>query len=465
MHNHEDIKKLKQEELLEQLQEANNVLSAIKNGEVDALLVSHHHKDQVYILKGADYIYRVLVEEMQEGYLTIDISGHILFCNRKFAELVNVPLDKIIGSPTSLYFSLSDLSAMNQTLNAGQARYKKETWIKTQQGKQVSVNISSARLTMETDMFACIVVTDLTEQKRREKFTNLVLDQATEAILVCDTNGAIVKANTMATSLFGEQIVSQQFDSAIPLYCEIRHKSLNLESLLRHENDLKQEICFNGKDSTFYFLVSASMLLDKENGEAFGSVVMLTDITDNLKFKKEMNRLDRLNIIGEMAAGIGHEVRNPMTTVRGFLQHFVHKDEFKKHRASFDLMIEELDRANSIITEFLSLAKNKTVERHPVNINSLIKNILPLLQADALRLGHQIIFMGESTHEIHADEKEIRQCILNLVRNGLEAMKTNGTLYIKTLEQNEKVFLTVIDQGEGIPDTIMDKIGTPFFYH
>jgi len=213
----------------------------------------------------------------------------------------------------------------------------------------------------------------------------------------------------------------------------------------------------------FYFLVSASMLLDKENGEPFGSVVLLTDVTDNLKFKKEMNRLDRLNIIGEMAAGIGHEVRNPMTTVRGFLQYFVLKDEFKKHRASFDLMIEELDRANSIITEFLSLAKNKTVERHPININNLIKNILPLLQADALRLGHEIVYMEEPTHEIYADEKEIRQCILNLVRNGLEAMKTNGTIYIKTLEQNEKVFLTVIDQGECIPSTIMDKIGTPFF--
>lgn len=463
MHSCDTIKNIKQEELLKQLQEANNVLNAIKNGEVDALLVSHQHQDQVYILKGADHVYRVLVEEMQEGYLTLDTHGHILFCNKKFAELINTPLERIIGSPASLFMSDRDLSEMNRVLLSGLAHYKLETLIKTQEGKSVPVNISAASLTVETDMFACMVITDLTEQKRREKLTNLVLHQATEAILVCDTTGVIIKANGIAVNLFGDDIVSQHFDTAIPLHDEMHETYLNLDSLLGNPDVQKKEVCFNRADKALYFLISATKLLDQENGEAFGSVVMLTDITDNLRIKNEMRRLDRLNLIGEMAAGIGHEVRNPMTTVRGFLQHFFQKDEFKKHRASLDLMIEELDRANLILTEFLSLAKNRSVERLSINLNNVIKNLLPLLQADALRMGHELVYTEGTIHNILADEKEIRQCLLNLARNGFEAMKMHGTLTIQTMEQNNKVILAVVDQGNGIPDTILERLGTPFF--
>lgn len=449
-------------ELLTQLREANDVLSAIKNGEVDALLISHQQRDQVYILKGADHVYRVLVEEMQEGYLAVDVDGNILFCNKKFAELIDISLEKIIGASAGLFIPAEDLAAMNKVLLSGQARYKHETLITSQAGRRIPVKISAARLDDEKGMFACLVITDLTEQTRREKLTNLVLDQATEAILVCDTAGIIVKANGIAVSLFGKQIVARHFDATVPLYHEISGSALSLDSLLANREKKRIEVCYDGADEVFYFIASATRLLDKENGEAFGAVIMLTDITANRLLKNEMSRLDRLNLIGEMAAGIGHEVRNPMTTVRGFLQHFFQKKEFKNHQSSLKLMIEELDRANMIITEFLSLAKNKSVDRDPVNLGNVVKNLLPLIQADAFRMGHELKFRQGVIRSVLADEKEIRQCLLNLVRNGLEAMNERGILIIETKEREGKVILSVTDQGKGIPDSIKDRLGTPF---
>jgi PAS domain S-box-containing protein len=189
---------------------------------------------------------------------------------------------------------------------------------------------------------------------------------------------------------------------------------------------------------------------------------MFTDITDIKRYKYEMARLDRLDMVGEMAAGIGHEVRNPMTTVRGYLQLFQRKAELAKYHSQIDTMIEELDRANAIITEFLSLAKNKKIETRRANINDVIHALAPLLEADALRRGHDLHVTLADLPEFDFDENEIRQLILNLVRNGLEAMATSGLVTINTAFNGAEIELKITDQGCGVPPEILEKIGTPF---
>jgi signal transduction histidine kinase len=189
---------------------------------------------------------------------------------------------------------------------------------------------------------------------------------------------------------------------------------------------------------------------------------IVNDITDRKQVEKEIARLDRLHLVGEMAACIGHEIRNPITTVRGFLQLFKGKWEDVQFKGYFNLMIEELDRVNSIITEFLSLAKNKAVNLKPQNLNSIVKALSPLLVADAANSSKYVIVELEDIPDLLLDEKEIRQLILNLVRNGLEAISPGGSVTIRTFEDDESVVLSVRDQGKGIEPEILKKIGTPF---
>ncbi|MHB1651558.1 MAG: PAS domain S-box protein [Desulfitobacteriaceae bacterium] len=186
------------------------------------------------------------------------------------------------------------------------------------------------------------------------------------------------------------------------------------------------------------------------------------DITDKKRAEQEMIKLDRLNIIGELAAGIAHEVRNPMTTVRGFLQILSHKDTYSSDKGYFKLMIDELDRANSIITEFLSVARSQKIEVKQIDINILIEALYPLLMADALREDKQIFSYLQAVAAIPMNEGEIRQLILNLAKNGLEAMPPGGTLTIRTIMEGSKVVLIVQDCGKGIDQSIIDKLGTPF---
>jgi PAS domain S-box-containing protein len=190
---------------------------------------------------------------------------------------------------------------------------------------------------------------------------------------------------------------------------------------------------------------------------------ILRDITERKHWETEMARFDRLNLVGEMAASIAHEVRNPMTTVRGFLQMLEQKSECSTYKSYFDIMVEELDRANSIITEFLSLAKNRVIELTPKNLNAIIKSIVPLLQADALVNNKCIYIELEEIPDLLLDEKEIRQLLFNIARNGLEAMPPGGTLTIHTFSENNEIVLALQDQGSGIPQEILEKLGTPFF--
>lgn len=180
--------------------------------------------------------------------------------------------------------------------------------------------------------------------------------------------------------------------------------------------------------------------------------------------QEEIARLNRMNLIGEMAAGISHEVRNPLTSIRGFLQLLAKKELYASDRSYFELMIEELDRANSIITEFLSLARNKVVHKKMQNLNKIIEVMRPLIEADAIKTDKNLVMELGEIPDILLDEKEMRQLILNLVHNGLEAMTTpKGRLTVQTFCEGKEVVLAVRDEGTGIDPAVLGKIGTPFF--
>lgn len=192
-------------------------------------------------------------------------------------------------------------------------------------------------------------------------------------------------------------------------------------------------------------------------------ICIFNDVTDLKKLEKEMLRLDQLNIVGEMAAGIAHEVRNPMTTIKGFLQLQSHKEDDPESKTYTKLMLDELDRANSIISEFLSLAKDYRYRKETCNLNDIIYELLPLINADGMVSGHSIFTKLGDLPNIKLDKKQIKQVLLNLFRNGLEAMPDGGALTIETLSCGKEVVLYVKDEGTGIDPEIVDEIWKPFF--
>lgn len=216
------------------------------------------------------------------------------------------------------------------------------------------------------------------------------------------------------------------------------------------------------KDQTTSWIEQNIVPVYDQAGKLVSLEGIIRDVTARKNLEQSMSRLDRMNMIGEMAANVAHEIRNPLTTVRGYLQIMGNKQEFLGYKDRFELMIGELDRTNAIIREYLSLAKNKMLELKHHDLNNSITSLLPLLEADAIATKASVTLSLANVPQIFLDENEIRQLLLNLVRNGLEAMPSGGILHISTYVDNEQVVLSVADQGSGIPLHILENLGTPF---
>lgn len=213
------------------------------------------------------------------------------------------------------------------------------------------------------------------------------------------------------------------------------------------------------KDGTHKW-ISWTGSYDAESGHTYA---IGRDITVQKGMEREMSRLDRLNLAGELAASISHEIRNPLTTVRGYLQLMVRNGFYRTDHETIRLMIDELDRANSIISEFLSVAKTKAIDRRNTSLNEPVTAMLPLIRADAVMTNHRIIADLQEVPDISIDPKEIRQLILNLTRNGLEAMENGGNLTIRTYATDDVVVLAISDQGHGISEHVLERMYDPFF--
>lgn len=218
------------------------------------------------------------------------------------------------------------------------------------------------------------------------------------------------------------------------------------------------------RDHFLLWIEQRSVPIFNKAGTCIGFEGIIRDISARRALEQDVSRLDRLNTVGQMAASVAHEIRNPMTTISGYLQIFANKQEFIKYRDQIHLLLDELNRANMIIKEYLSLSQNKATDLKLVKLNAIVQSILPLIQADAIAANKEIISSLDEVPEVYVDENEIRQLILNLVRNGLEAMTAGKTLFIGTFagDNSKETVLSIRDQGSGIPPHILDNLGKPF---
>ncbi|KAF1084165.1 Sporulation kinase E [Sporotomaculum syntrophicum] len=290
------------------------------------------------------------------------------------------------------------------------------------------------------------------------------VEQSPVMVVIADTSGRIQYVNSSFTSIAGYSLADVAGKGIMEIMGEEKNQLEQLPGSMKSGGEWKGEITGLKKNGEYYYANTHLSSLKDSAGRITHVLGIAEDITAKRQMEQDMAKLDRLNLVGEMAAGIGHEIRNPMTTVRGFLQLLSDKEDCRDYREYFNLMIEELDRSNSIITEFLAMAKDRPVNLKRQNLNGLVEAMIPLLNADAINSEKSIEVDLQAVPDLLLDEKEIRQLLLNLARNGLQAMQPKGRLTIRTfMNRDAETVLAVSDQGCGIAPELLDKIGTPFF--
>ncbi|MEQ8174144.1 MAG: PAS domain S-box protein [Syntrophomonadaceae bacterium] len=291
-----------------------------------------------------------------------------------------------------------------------------------------------------------------------------IVETAAEGIWMIDENYRTTFVNSRMAEMLGytpEELMGRNYleflEDKDRLAAKKRMEGIHSRRIQSYDLAL---VCKNG--SIIWTIAAVSSMYDRD-GSFLGTLGMFTDDTERKRLGQQMARLDRLNLVGKIAAGIGHEIRNPMTSVRGFLQMLRMQEKYQEDDEYFEIMIEELDRANSIITEFLNLTHSKPVSLKYQNLNSIIEAVYPLIQAEAMVSDKVALLDLALVPDLNLDEKEIRQLILNLSRNAMEAMGQGGVFTIQTYVEGRGVVLAIKDEGIGIEPEIIDRLGTPFF--
>lgn len=446
-------------------------------GAIESVRDISDRKQTEKALQQSEKKYRTLFNTMNEGLALLEIlynKNHSYYdfryleVNPGYEKMFGYSRNQLIGKTLRQFFPQDRIKLHIDTywevIISGEPQ--EFQWYEPSADKYFEVNA------FKTGMNQCgALFIDITERKKTEQALRLSEEKFFKAfssspnligICILD-DGRYVDVNDnfcLATGYSREEIFGHPSIELDLLFDASEHT--RLLHLIKEKGSFRNvEIHLRTKSGEERVGLASAELIDINREQYI--IVTIVDITECKQMEDNIARLDRLNLVGEMAASIGHEIRNPMTTVRGFLQMLQFKEQYADDSSYFKIMIEELDRANAIISEFLSLARNKNLNFNLQNINSVLENLYPLIQADAIGQGQHLNLELGNIPDLSLDEKETRQLILNLVRNGMESMPSGGTITIKTRVQNNEVLLSVKDEGSGINPLALKKIGTPFF--
>lgn len=344
------------DELRQRLAEAQETLRAIYQGEVDALVVRGPAGPQVFTLRGAQEPYRILVERMHEGALTLSTAGLILYCNRHFAALIEHPLERIVGRPLSEFVAPQHREALQALLTDGAGgSVRRELTLHALTGP-VPTLAAASPLVEEDSPTVLLILTDLTAQKHSEEiaaaeqFARSILEQATDAVLVCSQSGRITHASWAAQHLFGVSVVGQRAQYALPLHIagpddgpasERASETLYKDALAgKRIRGVEAWIGGHGRPRQ-HFLVSAGPLHDR-GGLLIGCILTLTDISERKRAEEHQTML---------VAELNHRVKNILAVVQSVASQTVTASgSLGQFRTAFEGRLRAIALAHDILT-------------------------------------------------------------------------------------------------------------------
>ncbi|MCH1624275.1 ATP-binding protein [Ferdinandcohnia quinoae] len=194
----------------------------------------------------------------------------------------------------------------------------------------------------------------------------------------------------------------------------------------------------------------------------FLSTILIEGMIERLMMKKEIQRAEKLNTLGELAASIAHEVRNPLTVVKGFLQ-LMQKEEMKKQESYFPLVLSELGRAESIINDYLNFAKPQFEKVEELKLREVIYNVIQLLDPLAAKEGVRLTHHLNDESVVKTDRNQLKQALVNIIKNGIEATSTGGSVTIELSSDDDSAYIAITDTGKGMDADQLDRIGTLFY--
>ncbi|AGK54045.1 PAS domain S-box protein [Bacillus sp. 1NLA3E] len=335
----------------------------------------------------------------------------------------------------------------------------------------LNVSLITDPITDEQYMFAQVI--DTTEKylmdqslKNSEKKYRLLAEHSSDMIMLHDVKGVYHYISPSFKTILGYE-TSSLIGSTSP------YNFIHPEDIQRVTEHHQQLIMGNKNTTLFsyrvkkadnsYIWVESNIkgVLDKETGELTEIISVSRDIQQRMDTYELLNKSERLAIVGRMAAAVAHEIRNPLTPIKGFISLLSDNREYNPY--FIEIILSEIKRIESIITEFLSLAKPAKRKMIDIEIDHLLMHVLNLIQTEALLENKELIVQMDKIPKILGDENSLKQVLLNVLRNAMESIEGHGTVTISLNIEEGCACIKIQDNGCGISKERLTKIGEPFY--
>ncbi|MDF2927567.1 MAG: hypothetical protein K0R57_6481 [Paenibacillaceae bacterium] len=408
-----------------------------------------------------------------------DLNGRIMLTNPAFVGMFGLSYEECIGKnvlemvPSDLHEEVQNL---HEAVEYGGHISGYETKRLRHNGElfDVSVTISPIRSSTGETIAIAAISRDITDSKqveaalrKSETKYRLITENMTDIIGVLNYRGKIEYISPSTRSMLGmepEQVMGQSvFDWLHP---EDRSQISEFfkKSLTTGIGEVGEIRIKHSEGHWIVLEVSSRWMADHNMGDLPNILLVARDVTERKKAEELMVKSEKLSVVGQLAAGVAHEIRNPLTSLKGFLQ--LLQKRTNENGFFFELMLSELDRINNIVSEFLVLSKPQAVKFERSNLVGIVQVVISFLSSQALLSNVQIIacIQTESEVLVDCDENQLKQVFINLLKNALEAMPHGGTITVTVRQSaSDKVLIQFEDQGQGIPPERIPKLGEPFY--
>ncbi|TBL72733.1 PAS domain-containing protein [Paenibacillus thalictri] len=419
--------------------------------------------------------FRTYIERnSHNSVLIVDQTQRILYSNNVFHTLTGYSGQVVSGQPLGRLLALDKPLELWRFIDSNEASDDGYCHASVQCSSGETLSCPCAALKIEVDGLIYFLITLRTSPSSQDislirQFGSMFIKDVNLGVLLINKDFQLTDISDVACRLLGfskYDVLYRSMDE-IFAYVPSEHRLVQ-RTILDGMVDRNRALSWTNNQERYELLLDSNVLKDT-SGSIVGAYVMFKDVTNLRSLEQQVQRSDRLAMIGQIAAGTAHEIRNPLTSIKGFLQVLRRTFEIQgmhKETEYTEVMLAEINRINELVSEFLLLSKPKHVSYVEVDVPNVLREIMPIIYNEAILHGVTVHYEASgSLPKVIADAELLKQVFLNIGKNGIEAMVDGGHLTVteRVDLEERRVHIDIHDTGPGIPLFVIDKIFDPFF--
>lgn len=433
-------------------------------------------KENESVVYNPDELIDLFLDCTADGICIVDMENRFIRINQMYTKIFGYTEEDILGRTFLEFPNPVEVVQIVEAVKLGKAFHNMNTQRNHKNGNRIDIAVSYSpfRNSMGEIIAIIAIYRDISESenikrelKRTRELYRLITENTADMIKLYSMDKKIVYASPSHEKGIGykpEQLIGKTvYDLILPEEKEHFDRICNA-MIETGESQLFQIKIRTGRNEVIDSETTISPIYS-EQGEVESFVAVGRNITDRIKNDDVLRNLDRLSIIGQLAAGVAHEIRNPLTSLKGFSKLLKNTSNKEKQDDYLSIITNELDRIDMIVNEFMSLAKPQAIQFERESLGSILESTVKILHPQALLHNVQIINHYHSNEiELLCNPNQMKQVFVNFLKNAIESMPNGGTVHIDVLKQEgKKVLIRFSDEGIGIDSELMGYLGTPFY--